>query len=72
MRISLGWWQKTWREIGGALSHLDDALSALPRQARRILCPQAGDSQQQQGLMLSVPYSDNIPVEVVNTDAFAR
>ncbi|STQ09146.1 two-component system, NarL family, sensor histidine kinase EvgS [Enterobacter cloacae] len=46
----------------------DDALSAL-RAGKADFMPQAGDSQQKQGLMLSVPYSDNIPVEVVNTDA---
>ena len=46
----------------------EDALSAL-RAGKADFMPQAGDSQQQQGLMLSVPYSDNIPVEVVNTDA---
>ncbi|MGH0046678.1 transporter substrate-binding domain-containing protein [Enterobacter cloacae] len=37
----------------------DDALSAL-RAGKADFMPQAGDSQQKQGLMLSVPYSDNI------------
>ncbi|WP_395313338.1 transporter substrate-binding domain-containing protein [Enterobacter sp. ECC-219] len=46
----------------------DEALSAL-RAGKADFIPQAGASQQKQGLLLSVPYSDNIPVEVVNTDA---
>lgn len=46
----------------------DDALSAL-RAGKADFIPQAGKTQQKQGLVLSVPYSDNIAVEVVNTDA---
>lgn len=46
----------------------DDALSAL-RAGKADFIPQAGVQQQKQGLVLSVPYSDNIAVEVVNTDA---
>lgn len=46
----------------------DDALAAL-RAGKADFMPQAGRQQQKQGLMLSVPYSDNIAVEVINTDA---
>ncbi|MEH0887024.1 transporter substrate-binding domain-containing protein [Enterobacter sp. UNJFSC 003] len=46
----------------------DDALAAL-RAGKADFMPQAGKNQQKQGLVLSVPYSDNIAVEVINTDA---
>lgn len=46
----------------------DDALAAL-RSGKADFMPQAGKNQQKQGLVLSVPYSDNIAVEVINTDA---
>lgn len=46
----------------------DDALAAL-RAGKADFMPQAGRQQQKQGLMLSVPYSDNVAVEVINTDA---
>ncbi|MCW9446064.1 ATP-binding protein [Klebsiella oxytoca] len=46
----------------------DDALAAL-RSGKADFMPQAGKNQQKQGLVLSVPYSNNIAVEVINTDA---
>ncbi len=45
----------------------EEALSALQAGGADIL-PQADQSQQQAGLVLSQPYSENKPVEVVNVD----
>lgn len=44
-----------------------DALAAL-RKGEVDFIPQAGNNQKKQGLVLSVPYSKNIAVEVINTE----
>ena len=51
------------------LSYADHqtAIAAL-RDGKADFIAQAGDNQRQEGLILSDPYSANVPVEIVNTD----